>query len=88
MLAILNKDGNRSSTTQYHSFSHIGKIQELELVEKNFVSAEIDGSALLSAKIPKSFSATVVFLGYKAVVISAYENIEATADANGVYWGE
>lgn len=86
ILAILNKEGKRDSTTHYYSFSHVGKIQDLDLVENTYASVEIDGDIIVSAKIPKTFSATVVFIGGKTVQISSYENIDVTTNSNGVYW--
>ena len=88
ILAILNKEGNRESTTHYYSFSRVGKYQEMDLVENTYASVEINGEPIVSAKIPKTFSSTVVFIRDKNVQIASYENTELTTDANGVYWNE
>lgn len=88
IFAILNKEGNRNSTTHYYSFSQVGKIQELELAENTYATVEIDGEAVVAAKLPKAFSAIAVYIGDKSVNISSTEQIDGEIDTNGIYWAD
>ena len=88
ILAILNKEGNRTSSTKFYDFSRTGKIQDLELTEGAFVTVQSNGDILVSAKIAKAFSATAIYLGDRSTEISAEETIDAELNSNGVYWAE
>ena len=88
ILAILNKEGNKDSSTHCYTFSRSGKIQEIDLTENTYAIVGIDDEITVAAKIPSTFSATVIYIGDKYVDVSSSQSIEATENYNGVYWTE
>jgi hypothetical protein len=87
VLAIMPSGGMSGESTHCSNFSSIGKKQSVSLSASAYATVKIDGSAVLSVKMPKALnSALAIYLGNKNAAISSATSSAGTADSNGVYW--
>ena len=87
VLAIMPSGGMSGESTHCSNFSSIGKKQSVSLSASSYATVKIDGSAVLSVKMPKALnSALAIYLGNKNAAISSATSSTGTADSNGVYW--
>ena len=87
VLAIMPSGGMSGESTHCSNFSSIGKKQSVSLSASSYATVKIDGSAVLSVKMPKALnSALAIYLGNKNAAISSSTSSAGTADSNGVYW--
>ena len=89
VLAIMPSGGMSSESTHCSNFSSIGKKQSLSLSASSYATVKIDGSAVLSVKMPKALSnALAIYLGNKNASVSSATSSAGTSDSNGVFWAE
>ena len=86
VLAIMPQGGMSSESTHCSNFSSIGKKQNLSLSANAYATIKINGSSVLSVKMPKTLSALAIYLGSNSATISSASTSAGTADSNGVWW--
>ena len=89
VLAIMPSGGMSGESTHCSNFSSIGKKQSLSLSASSYATVKIDGSAVLSVKMPKALSsALAIYLGNKNASVSSATSSAGASDSNGVFWAE
>lgn len=84
ILAIMSKEGTRTDATHFYSFSQVGKFQEIELTENTYATVIVDEEIVVSAKVPITLSATIIYIGDKTVEFSSAQSSEY----GEIYWRE
>ena len=88
VVAIMPSGGMSNEATKCSDFSRIGKSQSISLSASAYATVSIDGSAVVSVKMPKAISnALAIYLGDKTATFSSANASAGESDANGVYWG-
>ncbi len=88
VLAIMPQGGMSSESKHCSNFSSIGKSQNVSFSTNSYATVKVNGTAILSVKMPKSMGAIAIYLGINTATISATTSSAGTADANGVYWAK
>ena len=86
VLAVTSSGGMSSETTNCKELSASGKKQNMSLSTGKYVTVELDNRTVLTAKMPCSVNAIVVFLGSGDAAISSANSTKAELDQNGVCW--
>ena len=86
VLAVMPQGGMSSESTHCSNFSSIGKKQNISLSANAYATVKVNGSAVLSVKMPKALSALAIYLGSNSATVSSASSSAGTADTNGVWW--
>ena len=87
VLAIMPQGGmGERESTHCKNFSSVGKKSSLSLSANSYATVNLNGSAVLSVKMPRSISALAIYLGSNSASISSSSSSSGSEDSNGVYW--
>ena len=86
VLAIMPQGGMSSESKHCSNFSSIGKSQNVNLSASSYATVSINGSAVLSVKMPKAINSISIYLGSNAASITSASSSAGSADSNGVCW--
>ena len=86
VLAIMTQNAMTSESKHCSNFSSIGKSQTVSFSTNSYAVVKVNGSAVLSVKMPKSMSSTAIYLGSNAATITSSTSSAGTADTNGVWF--
>lgn len=85
VLAIMSSGGMTSEASNTNS-SSITKKSSLSLSSGAYLTSSVNGSVVVTVKMPCALSPYVVFLGSSSATISSNSSSSASLDANGVCW--
>ena len=87
VLAVMPQGGMaEGESTHCSNFASIGKKSSLSLSANSYATVKVNGVASVCAKMPKSLSAFVVYLGSSSANISSASSSAGTENSNGIYW--
>lgn len=88
VLAVMPSRGMTSEATHCQNFSSVGVNRTLSLTAAQALTVTVDGQTVVTATVPDTLSAAVIYLGRSDAQVATAASTDATLDANGVCWSE
>lgn len=86
VIAVMSSGGMTSESMRCQNFSSIGTSKSVSLPADAYLTVEVSGKTVVTVKIPKSMSGTVIYLGSNSASFTTVNSTSATLDRNGVCW--
>lgn len=88
VVAIMPSRGMTGEATHCNNFNSVATKTKVNLNADDYLTITVNGSTVVTVKMPLSLSATVIYLGNNGAQIVSGSSSSVTLNSDGVCWGE